>query len=517
MLKEKEFTRGGVIDIGTNSVKLVLAERARTDIAILESLKNIVPLGKDLFLHGRIAHDTINRTVTILNDYARKLDEYAIPAIKVIATTAAREASNRDIFIDTILRRTGFTVEVLTVGDVVYYIDAYLSHKLTGTYPIHEKNVLVAELGGGSLDISVMSKGYILMHTGLPLGTLRLKHLLNKLDGSLQERHEALGEYIRNEFLSLRKNLPLVAIDDVLLIDESHTPYLGRLLPARRDAGAFFSLAREDTEALRACVIDKTSEDIADDYQVPPEVAGILPGYVMIIEMFGEISDNKTVHLFDVSLSEAVMAGMLLDYSVMPRYDKSQQLRQMARAICAKYRVDLKHVEHVAMIAEQLFASVSEVMGLKSNDGLYLMLAAYLHDIGGFIHNRSHHKHAEYVIANLNLSRLAEDEIKVIACIARYHRKGNPSDTHLLYRSLSRDRQMLVQKMSAILRIANALDSSHRGKVKRVEVKTGTAADMTLIAHVEGNFQLEKLYFSEKKEMFESISGHRISFKLHTE
>ena len=101
-MKEKERSRAGVIDIGTHSIKLFIAEENESDIKIIESLKNVVPLGNDTFFKDRISQETINRTVAILEKYGEKLKEYSVTNVKVIATTAVREAANRDVLIDTV-------------------------------------------------------------------------------------------------------------------------------------------------------------------------------------------------------------------------------------------------------------------------------------------------------------------------------------------------------------------------------------------------------------------------------
>ena len=191
--------RSGVIDIGSNSVKLVIAEENKGNINILEALKNVIPIANDTFLKDRISQETINQVITILEKYRRVINSYDVSDVKVIATTAVREARNRDIFVDMINRKTGFQVNVLSVGDVIYYLDAYLSQEIGPTYPIHEKNLLIAELGSGSLDISILQKGFITEQQGLPLGTLRLKQLMNKFDVSQREVFETVTEHISKD------------------------------------------------------------------------------------------------------------------------------------------------------------------------------------------------------------------------------------------------------------------------------------------------------------------------------
>ncbi len=511
-MKEKEIARAGVIDIGTNSIKLYIAEEDKDDIKILESLKNVLSLGNDTFFKDRISQEIINRTVAVLDKYSDKLKEYSITNLKVIATTAVREAANRDVFIDTVYRRTGFNIEVFTVGDVIYYIDAYLYQKLKDKYPLHTKNLIIAELGSGSLDMSVMAQGFTLMNLGLPIGTLRIKQLMGQLDGSLRENYEAIEENVENEFASFKREMPSINIDDIILIEETYSAHLSKIL-SNKPVEPFFKLTQEDTAELLEKMTNGNIEEIAGQYKIPLEIAETFPAYAVTLNTFVKLSQSKVIHILEVPLAEAVLADMILDFEVSQKYNKTNQLISIANSICRKFNTDIKHAQQVADLSNMLFDELKESLGLKKGDLLYLLLAAYLHDVGEFVYNRAHHKHSEYIISNLNLFRLSTDEIKVIACCGRYHRKGAPAETHFLYNSLSREKQVLVQKLSSILRIANALDRAHKQKVKKIEVKFNRSQDITLTVSVPGNFLLEKTDFQEKKGMFEEISGNKINLK----
>src|SRR5437868_3341947 len=120
--------RAAVIDVGSSSIKLVVGQIEDDDIKIIETLKNAIPIGKHAFLKGRIPQGIINQTIAVFEQYKQVLKELDVKDCVVIATTAVREARNRDIFLDTVFRKTGFKIEVLNVGDVVYYIDSFLSH-----------------------------------------------------------------------------------------------------------------------------------------------------------------------------------------------------------------------------------------------------------------------------------------------------------------------------------------------------------------------------------------------------
>ncbi len=506
--------RAGVIDIGSSTIKLLIGERHNDDVRIIESLKNNLPLGQYAFLKGRIPQTIINQTTAVLLKYKEALKEYDVTDISVTATTAVREARNRDIFLDTVLRKTGFKIEVLNAGDVVYYIDYFLSHKLKKTYPVREKNLLIAELGAGSLDVSVMQKGLTLFNMGFPIGTLRLSQFMATLDGSLQEVHEATEEYIENEILFIKKTNPQLSIDDVILIDDNYSVYIQNILPNKRRDSDFYKLKASEAEELLNRLKEMNPEEIANTYQIPTDISQTIVGFAIILNTLFKLNKQEHVYILEASLSEAILANMFFKFDMSDTDNKLSQLTSVAHFLCHKWGMDLDHLKQVAKVSEQLFDAFKENLGLDDKQKTYLLLAAYLHDLGMFINNRSHHKHSEYVISSLNLFRLTETEINIIACIARYHRRSAPLKSHILYNSLSSDEQILVQKLCALLRIANSLDRSHKQKVKKLQVKFSPSGDATLLVYTHANFLLEKENFLEKKELFEEITGNKLTLSL---
>ncbi len=509
--------RAGVIDIGSSTIKLLIGERHRDDIRIIESLKNSVPLGQYAFLKGRIPQSIINQTVAVLQKYKDTLKEYDVTDISVTATTAVREARNRDIFLDTVLRKTGFKIEVLNAGDVVYYIDYFLSHKLKKTYPVHEKNLLISELGAGSLDISVMQKGLTLFNIGFPIGTLRLSQFMATLDGSLQEVHEATEEYIENEVLFIKKSNPALAIDDVILIDDNYSVFIQSILPNKRRDSDFYKFKASEAQELLNRLRLMNPEEIANTYQVPADIAQTIVGFTIILNTLFKLNKQEHVYILEASLSEAILANMFFKFDTSDTDNRLSQLTSVAHFLCHKWGMDLDHLKQVALVAEQLFDAFKGNLGVEDKHKTYLLLAAYLHDLGMFINNRSHHKHSEYVISSLNLFRLTETEINIIACVARYHRRSAPLKSHILYNSLSSDEQILVQKLCALLRIANSLDRSHKQKVKKLQVKFSPNGDATLLVYTHANFLLEKENFLEKKELFEELTGNKLTLSIKGE
>jgi exopolyphosphatase/guanosine-5'-triphosphate,3'-diphosphate pyrophosphatase len=369
-------------------------------------------------------------------------------------------------------------------------------------------------MGAGSLDISLLKKGFTLTHMGLALGALRFKQILSRVDGSREELAEALQEYIANEFAYFKSRLPRVTVDDIFIIDENQE-YLKAVLPNKKVATNFFQFSLKDVEPIIKELTAKGADEIAEDYDLPLESADTLLPYMSILKMFFGMIENPHVYILETSLAEAVLANKVLGLELSKRYNKSNQLISVAHAICEQYNVNIEHAKSVAHLSRQLFEGLAPHLGLEESELLYLVLAAYLHDIGKFISNRSHHKHSEYIINSLNLFRLTDEEIRIIAAVARYHRRGEPSKSHLIYNSLSEEKQIVVQKLASLLRIANALDHTHLQKVKGLAIEGGGKGELTLVVNTRENFLLERADFNEKKELFERITGSHLKMTIN--
>ncbi len=503
--------RAAVIDIGSNSTKLIVGQTKGNSVEILDSLKNVIPIGRSTFYQGRISQEVFNNVIHVLLKYKRIIKEYGIEAPKVIATTAVREAVNRDIFLDTILRKTGLSVEVLNVGDVVYYIDTFLSYKLEKTYPINEKNLLIAELGAGSLDISIMEKGFTLMNIGLPIGTSRIKQFKTKVEGSQKQRYTALEEYVDNEITHLKRNFSRIKIDDVVLIDDTYSQYLHRILPNKNRKNVFFSFQHNEAQRLYKKITEMTTEELVEKHQIPAESIDAIDGYAILLKKLFNLVKKRSFYILETSLSEALISDTLLGLNLDNKFSKEAQLESVAQFLCKKFDADLRHAKHVVYLCEKLFEQCQKFLGLEQGDLLYLKLAAYLHNIGRLVNNRGHHKHAEYIISSLNLFRLTQQEINVIACVARYHRKAIPQKSHILFNTLSTEQKLLVHKLSGLLRLANALDASHRQKVENLDVAFSKQRDITITVYTKKDLSLEKVYVDDARRLIEDISGLKMN------
>jgi exopolyphosphatase/guanosine-5'-triphosphate,3'-diphosphate pyrophosphatase len=190
----------------------------------------------------------------------------------------------------------------------------------------------------------------------------------------------------------------------------------------------------------------------------------------------------------------------------------SEQIIRSALALGAKYDFDKPHALHVAELAVRLFRELAPDHNLESRHEILLRVAAILHDIGAFVSSRSHHKHSAYLIASSELFGLTTRDTGLIALVARYHRRSPPAPAHPEFARLDRAERALVLQLSAILRVADALDRSHSQRI-RIAGFLRTGDELSLGVEDVGDLSLERVALETKGGLFETVYGMRVTLR----
>ena len=172
---------------------------------------------------------------------------------------------------------------------------------------------------------------------------------------------------------------------------------------------------------------------------------------------------------------------------------------------------DEAHSRHVARLATDLFDATRSLHGLGPDERELLEHAALLHDIGHHVAHESHHKHTAYLIQHGRLRGYDPEEVDALACLARYHRRGDPKPSHEPFATLGPERQDQVTTLAAILRIADGLDFSHTGTVTSIDVDIDPSRVRIDVAGT-GDLQMELWGARRKRPLFEKVFGRRLEF-----
>jgi exopolyphosphatase/guanosine-5'-triphosphate,3'-diphosphate pyrophosphatase len=504
-----------VVDMGASAIRLVVAEALPDQpIRIIEDVSRGVLLGKDTFTHGKLGAATIEATLKSLEGFRRIMDTYGVVRYRAVATSAVREAQNRETFLDRVRLRTGIDVEVIDGSEENRLTYMAIRERLRGHEALTAADALLVEVGGGSADISFLKKGEPIHSGTYALGSIRMRQNLASWHGSHEQGMRLLRRHIQNVVGDIRREMPLREAKHFIALGSDMQFAASRIVGTSEGASpnGVQIVPREPFLALCEEVAAEDVDQLIERHRLPQAEAETLgPGLLAYRELLLETSAERIV-VADASLR----AGLLLDIARSEEGHGiehfSRQVLASAAALGEKYRYDAPHARNVAHCATRLFDELKAEHGLADRDRLLLEVAALLHDIGIYVNLRGHHKHGQYIISMSEIFGLSQDDMAVVGNIARYHRRATPQKSHLPYMALDSDARVVVNKLAAILRVANALDADHLQKVKDVRV-VPEEGGWVLEVSGAGDLTMERLASLSRSDFLTEVFGRRVSFR----
>jgi exopolyphosphatase/guanosine-5'-triphosphate,3'-diphosphate pyrophosphatase len=496
------------IDIGSNSIRMVIAQTLPGgDIEILERLQRAVHLGQDTFRTGRIKAPTIRAAVLILRDFQNVLKAYNVNLLKVVATSAVREAANMDAFLDQVLMATGLEVAVisspeesrLTVGAIRYAV---------GKSYMTKKNSLVVEVGGGSTVINMLRKGRIAASRNLALGSIRLQEVLSTSTDSADRAAEMIRHHVAGIMSTMQGLLPLKQVKTIYAVG-GDLRWVADRVGRVTNAENLRRVSAGDLDKLIDATRKQSADKLVKKYGLSFSDAETLIPALLIFQVLLHSTGAREILVCSVSMRD----GLLLDLSQLALGAREEStyddVIRSAISIAKKYRVDLRHALHTRELSVLFFDELFGEHALDKQYRLVLEVAAILHEIGTFVSSRSHHKHGYYLIINSEIPGLTQEQLQLVAHVARYHRRSRPKPSHIEYMVLPRESRMVINKLAAILRVADALDAGRTQHIRDIDFKFDDGG-MVVVVSTTADLSLEERTLASKSDLFEDIYGLQI-------
>lgn len=509
--KPKDVGTVAVIDIGATAIRLVVAElREGGDWHRLDRASKPISLGKDVFMTGQLSHESIQQATRILSGFRELLSgwDVAPDAVQVIATSAIREAKNRDTFVDRVYIRTGLRIDVLEgieENHLTFLAVQNVMRPMRGQFS--RASAMIIEVGGGTTEIMMLRRGNMVAAHSLRIGTVRIEHQARRTWSGADQIEDFIRESVRASKELLASEMRLERVRFFIAVGGDARLVASKV--GKRHAEHYWIIDRPDFDAFITTLQDSAPEELVRKLSVTyTEAEGLLPA-LLIYRMFLEETSAEQLIVPDVSIREGVLMSFALgnDWAVEPEF--YSQVVASARNLGRRYHYDEAHAAHVAELSVQLFDQIAEDHGMDRHSRLMLEVAAILHDIGTYVRASGHHKHGYYLVTNSEIFGVSRDDLDVIANVVRYHRKAAPSQAHSSYISLRREQRITVLKLAAILRIADALDRSHQQRVTAVAVER-SEEDLVLHCEHHGDLSVERYGVSIKADMFEDVFGYTV-------
>ena len=457
--------RYAAIDIGSNSIRMMAAEVSHGETAILAQDRQVVRLGESVFRSGQVSAEALTIMRSTLERMAAGYKGLDVVGVRAVATSAVRDAGNQDEFLQAANAALGTNVEIISGPE-----EARLIHLgVEARWPRAKERTLIIDVGGGSAELIIAQNGQLIDAVSRPLGAVRLNEVFLKRDPPSAEECRRLDAYIEEKLQPFVKLHAAEKFDRTIVTSATAAAIVcaaNQVPRARREEAdrmrATVSQVRELFQALISSSLDARRKLTG----IGPRRAEIVTGgtavFLKALDLFGQ----RSIHYCGAGVRDGIIADLAARGVGRELAQLSREQRSVAEGMAKRYDVSMKHVRHVAFLAQRLFETLQPVHRLPAAAGKLLEAASILHDIGHFVSGTGHHKHSAYLVANSDMPGFTAKERLTIAALCRFHRKSMPQLRHSHFQLLDIEARRWVTALAAILRIADSLDRGHAQKVR---------------------------------------------------
>lgn len=464
--------RYAAVDIGSNSLRLLVAEASPgVPLQTVAVDRQVTRLGESVFRTGRIGGEAMQLACDVLERMARTYLKLDVLGVRAVATSAVRDAGNQAEFLARASQAIGAPVEIISGAE-----EARLIHLgVQARWPHPDKRIVVLDVGGGSAEVILSENGRLAGSVSKPLGAVRLKELFLKSDPPTPQELRRMDEYIEEKLSAAVGRIGRDKVDRTIATSATASAVVCAINGIPREERDTADRLRAGAAQVRRLYERLAATGLAGRRKIagigPRRAEIIVPGAALLhraLQDFGFPSlYYSAAGVRDGIVADLLARGVGKELSML-----SREQRRVVEELAAHYGVARAHARKVAEIARVLFHEMIDTHRLAPEFGKLLEAAGYLHDAGHYVSDTGHHRHSFYLIAHSDLPGFTERERSLIAHLCRYHRKSLPGAAHSGFQSLpAGDRQSLL-RLIPLLRLADALDRSHRQVVERLECRS---------------------------------------------
>jgi len=503
--------RYAAIDIGSNSVRMMAAEVRPGTTKILAQDRQVTRIGESVFREGRVSAEALNFLCVTLQRMAAVYEKLDVVGIRAVATSAVRDAGNQAEFLKRVTAALGTPVEIVSGQE-----EARLIHLgVEARWPRPKERRLIVDIGGGSGELIVSQNGELIDSTSRPLGAVRLTELFLTVDPPSEQALSRLDQYINEKLAAFVKRHGSEKFDRVVATSSTAAALVcavNRIPRARRDTA---DRVRASTAQIRRFFEFLIKEDVNERRRwigIGPRRAEIIVAGAAVFLRILQAIQHRSMYYSAAGVRDGIIADLAGRRVGRELSLLSREQRQVVEAMTKRYGVAIRHARQVASLAHSLFETMQPLHRQPPASGKLLEAAAYLHDIGHFISDTSHHKHSAYLVANSDLPGFTAKERLIVAAVCRFHRKSMPQARHSQFQALDAEAKRTVLYLSPLLRLADALDRSHEQKVRNVTVSFKNGS-VSLQVEADVNADLEIWAASQASAAFREVYARPLSIQ----
>ncbi|MDO5132222.1 MAG: HD domain-containing protein [Eubacteriales bacterium] len=517
----------GAIDVGSHEMELKVFELSRKGgIRQVDDIVHLIDLGTDTYNDGRIGFAHVAEVKRILLDFKKTMNMYGIRDYRAYATSAFRDMENASLVLQQIEQETGIRIEILANSEQRFLDYKSIASRGEAFSRVISKSTAIVDVGGGSIQISLFEKDRLVLTQNLQLGVLRIQEQLHRIGAGSRKTRTLVEEMVNSQlyvfeklYLEGRKIRNLIVVDDYISEVVSgirygfqtkapETPETVRDTGTIRDTGT--SVSAEEFHRFMNNLETNSRTELAQQLGLEDDNVPLLQISAIIVRCIADRTGAELLWFPCVTLCD----GIVYEFAEERRYlrsahDFEQDILACADQISRRYRGSEERSGTIGGIALRIFESTKKLHGMGGREKLLLQLAATLHDCGKYISMTNLAQCGYNIIKSTEIIGISQVEQEIVANVVRFNHEQFAFKKLMSEESaLDEASCMTIARLTAILRVANALDRSHRRKFSDLQIRN---QDRKMIITVEtpADISLEKGLFGERAEFFEEVFGLR--------
>ncbi len=504
------------VDIGSNSVRLKISRLTDHRLVEIHQDREVTRLGDWVFRSGLLSPDAMALTVKVLRRFHRAIQNAGADFVRVVGTSALRDARNSQAFLEWIRSATGWNLEIISGLE-----EARLIHLgLVSTLRVTASPMLMVDLGGGSCELTVSNRGHIRETVSLPLGAVRLTNEFFHHDPPRKAELHRLRAFAAREISRVARRVAQAKPKLVLATSGTAAALhdvcraFNKAKGARTVPASRVLATREQVQRVTKMLSRLPEGERQKLPGVGPKRAQIIVAGAVVYTELLERCQLPGFRYSPLGLRDGLLAQMAAEYDRSTRSGKQLQSERWDSLVAAvaHYHVDMHHARQVRESAMYLFGALKPLHRLPPEYYEWLSAAAMLYEVGDYVNRNGRHRHTHYIISHSEILGYTPEQRRIIAAIARYLGKSRPTENDAPIKILSPADRDFVRKAALLLRLARALNLGRSGAVESAQVRMRQGElSIRLIAKKRSNVDLELWAVEKERTYFREVFGRELS------
>ncbi len=496
------------IDVGSYEIALKIFELSMDrGVYELDHIRHRMDIGSETYASGHISTAHVDEMIRILSEYRKIMKSYGVTHYQAYGTSAMRETSDILIVRDLIEQRTGIHIEILSNSEQRFLDYKSIALKYDQFEAIISRPTAIVDIGGGSIQISLFEKDTLVATQNLKMGVLRLHTAMKQVQATRSRYVDLVSELVNSQLSVFAKmHIKDKKIENIIIIDDYVSPVLQRMEMGKEKCGCATSKEFRKFIELGSAMSD---QEVAKKLTIAEDNVPLLYVSGVLIKCILDATKAENIWAPGITLCD----GIAYEYADKKNYIKSphdfeQDIIACSQNISKRYLGSKSRRETLQKIALTIFDSTTELHGLTKRDRLLLNIATILHDCGKYISLVYLGDCCYNIIMSTEIIGLSHIERAIVANVVRFNHEDfeyyNGGSGH--YKGFSREDYLRMTKLTAIIRVANGLDRTHKQKFKDVKV---ILKNKKMIINVDtmADTTLEKGMFNNRASFFEEVFG----------